>query len=93
MTETDPLVAVLSWLLTWGAGRWGLAEEHRGALPFVALLVAVAARGAIDATSGLPLTLATVASGLWAGACAIVMHDTARGAAKVATARRDRRER
>jgi len=77
---TDPLVVGLAWALTWALGRWapGLRDRYRGALPVVAVLLAVAARAALDGMAGDPLTLDTLARAVAAGAVAVAGHSQLR---------------
>jgi hypothetical protein len=77
---TDPLVVGIAWALTWALGRWapGLRDRYRGALPVVAVLLAVGARAALDAAAGDPLTLDTLARALAAGAVAGAGHSQVR---------------
>ena len=72
-------MVVLTWALTYAAGRWlPWLQAHRALLPTVAVLLAVAARAALDATSGQPITVETVARGLAAGATAVLAHSQVR---------------
>lgn len=74
---TDPVVVVLTWLLTMILGkmieRFGL-DEYRAALPAAAVVLATGIRIAIEAAMGDPLSIATVLRALAAGAVAVASH-------------------
>lgn len=75
MDAADPLVIVLTWVLTWAVGRWmpGL-KNHRKVLPTVAVLIAVFIRAVMESTQGEPLTTQTILHGLSAGAITVMGH-------------------
>lgn len=75
---TDPLVVGLTWALTWAAGRWAIPARYRGALPALAVLLAVAVRAGLDAAQGMPLTPETVARAVAAGGVAVMGHSQVR---------------
>jgi hypothetical protein len=82
---TDPLVVVIAWALTYAAGRWApWLQSQRRLLPTLSVLLAVAARAALDATTGEPLTMDTLARGLAAGATAVLAHSQVRELQKAA---------
>jgi uncharacterized protein (DUF2062 family) len=93
--QSDPLVVVLAWALTWAAGKWALPKQYRATLPAVAVLAAVAIRAALDAGMGEPLTVDSALRAAVAGAVAVAGHSQVRGMAKAAKrrggARRGRR--
>jgi hypothetical protein len=69
---TDPLVALMAWLLTFMAGHVPWMNDRRHLLPTVAVLSAIGVRAGLDVTTGEPLTAATVARGFAAGATAVL---------------------
>ena len=74
VSELDPLVAGLTWGLTWLAAKYAIPDKFRSAIPVVALLTATGLVAALQTTQGDALTLQTVVRGLGAGAAAIAGH-------------------
>lgn len=80
--ELDPVVAALTWALTWAAARWALPDRLRPAIPVLALAIAVGGVAAVSAVQGDPVTWHTLLRGLGAGAAAIAGHSGVREAQK-----------
>jgi len=73
---TDPVVVMLAWGLTWLVGKYApwLSAKGRVIIPMVAVIIAVGARAAVDASMGDPLNVETITRGVGAGAAAVMGH-------------------
>lgn len=83
---SDPLVVVVSWVLTLVAGKLLNTTERRKfrkALPALAFLFAVAIRAGVDVAQGHPLDLQTLLRALAAGGIAVAGHSQFREVAKM----------
>jgi hypothetical protein len=79
----DPLVALLTWVMTFVASKYALPDRLRPAIPFVAIVIATGLMAAIESVQGEPLSAATLIRGLGAGAAAIAGHSGVREVLKV----------
>lgn len=83
---TDPIVVVLTWVLTYLAGLLGerVDDRLRHLLPLVALVIAVAARAVLETLQGEAVTGETVLRALAAAGTAVLAHSQVREALKAA---------
>ncbi|MEE9365174.1 MAG: hypothetical protein V3W44_00670 [Dehalococcoidales bacterium] len=79
----DPLVALLTWLMTFVASKYALPARLRPAIPLVAIVIATGLMAAAESMQGEALSGATLVRGLGAGAAAIAGHSGVREALKV----------
>ena len=76
----DPGIAVITWVLTGLAGKFGMPEEHRWALPYVALAFASFLVALSEwSKSGDPFSPEVLVRGLGAGAAAIAGNSVYNG--------------
>jgi hypothetical protein len=73
--ETDPLVAGMTWFLTFLANKYAIPDRFKPMIPVVAILIATALVASLQATQGEALTVATLVRGFGAGAAAIAGHE------------------
>lgn len=71
--ESDPLVVLITWCLTYVAGQVPWLSERRFLLPTVAVLIAVGIRAGMQATVGEPISPESLARGFAAGATAVLL--------------------
>lgn len=83
---SDPLVAVLAWVIAAGAKRalGSRARRYRHAIPSLAVVVAVLLRTAYASLLGQPLDVAVVLRAVAAGAVAVFGHAQFRELVKLA---------
>lgn len=83
---SDPIVVVITWLLTWGASKLvkgqGEMDKFRHALPALAVLIALAVRVALDTAQGQTASVETLLRALAAAGVAVLGHSQLRGAQK-----------
>lgn len=94
MDAQDPFVIVLTWVLVWAVRKWAKDRlpKVRHMLPFIAVLLAIAVRAAMEASAGLELSWATVGHGLAAAGVAVLTHSQGREIKKVQDRAREAKE-
>lgn len=73
----EPMVALITWFLTWALGRWMVVAERpklRSALPLVALLLGVALQAVAEVVQGQPLAWSIVLQGLQVAGVTVLGH-------------------
>jgi hypothetical protein len=81
VTAGDPVVALITWALTYAVGRWCPARfkvQVRAILPAIAVLLAVAISAGAAQAQHQPLTIDVVLRGVGAAGAAVLGHSQLR---------------